>query len=368
MLLITFTSLAMALGTSFAQTMKPQVLAPKPPQKITPLADDTTETPSTPVAPVTIPAVETPKTLAEQEQNKADPMKDMISKLPEMLSGAGGGSPTDPKAWNRDVDKKPANGNKKKGPSETTNWNEVNWDKYEFPKDYDFNSGGEGSGNIGNGLCTGQNVDRTQVNQKYCDLLKDILTDGKSCASQELQRIFKMQDEGKPIRDFNRFCPTYSQFERGPQRVLVFEQLLAALITQESGWNAKAKEKPWRDPATGRPMGGKGLFQIGVDDKSKDPDCAELNETTILDAKTNIKCGACIAMKLIAEDQSVGGGSGKESHGMARYFGPLRESDPQAKKRDAIIGAVSHYCVTTKGGSGGSSGTPANGSALPERQ
>lgn len=228
------------------------------------------------------------------------------------------------------------------------------WSNYSYPDDYKFGYGGKGVGNIGNGLCTAKNKDRTQVRQGYCEILAELLTTEGTCANTQMKRILEAAGpSGSGIGQLNEFCPTYGKLTDNTQRTLVFQQILATLITQESGWNPNAQEKPWIREDGAR-MGGKGLFQIGVNDSSKGGDCAGLNSTSIFDPKTNMKCGSCIALSGLASDRTIGHGTGDaNAQGMATYFGPLRNK--QQEKRQEMSNAVSEYCRASTGDGGNKS-------------
>lgn len=209
-----------------------------------------------------------------------------------------------------------------------------------YGDDQTFYYGGKGVGNIGTGLCTSNNANRSQMKLGYCQMLRDALNKEGSCAKRALDVIMaRAYPNGNGVRGLNQYCSQFGQL--GDNRREVFVQVLASLIVQESGWNPRAQEKPWTK--NGQPMGGKGLFQIGVNDRNKDRDCAGLDSNSILDARTNIQCGSCIALSHIAKDGEMGRGSGDQgSVGMARYFGPLREL--QSAKRASMQKAVSQYC------------------------
>jgi hypothetical protein len=233
----------------------------------------------------------------------------------------------------------------------------TDWSSYQYPDNHVFLSGQRGAGNIGNGLCTESNKSRSQEisqpgsGESYCQMLDEALNQPGSCANREMNDILaEAGPSGNGVGDLHQYCSTYSELSTGQQKSLVFVQVLATLITQESGWNAHATETPWTK--NGAPMGGKGLFQIGVTDRGQDPDCYGLNAQSIYDPKTNIKCGACIALKNLAKDATMGHGTGDSgARGMARYFGPLR--DMQSNKRTAMEGAVNMYCQANAGSGSG---------------
>jgi len=216
------------------------------------------------------------------------------------------------------------------------------WTKYEYPDSHIFASGQKGAGNIGNGLCTQKNSDRTQVKNGYCQMLDEILNDPKSCAGRSMNLILREAgNAGFGVGDLHLYCGEYSQVQDKKQRTYVFLQVLSGLITKESGWNTNAQEPGWTK--NGKLMGGKGLFQIGVSDKNKDPDCNALTDTAIFDPRTNLKCGSCIALRNLAMDATMGHGSGESgARGLGRYFGPFR--DLQIAKRQDIARAVGSYC------------------------
>jgi len=228
------------------------------------------------------------------------------------------------------------------------------WSKgaYEYPDRHRFNYGSVGAGNIGSGLCTMKNANRTQVTAGYCDMLRKILETDGTCAKEALDDILRAEANGG-IGDLENYCSNFKTLTTQQKRMM-FQQVLAALIVQESGWRVDAQERPWTR-ADGVAMGGKGLFQIGVNDRNK-RDCGGLNTSSILTAEPNLKCGACIALSNIAKDRTMGHGVGDQgSRGMARYFGPLR--DGQSKKRVAMASAVNDWCRSSAVAGGGGAET-----------
>ena len=278
----------------------------------------------------------------QQQQNASDMMKMMQS----MLGNGGGGG-------QRDKSGEPDN--QEGAPDDNTDWK-----NYSYPDGYKFNSGEKGAGNIGNGLCTENNSGRSQVKNGYCQMLSEILRDPSSCANHAMNRILdEAGSNGSGIGDLNHYCSDFSQLQDSNARSMVFMQVLSGLITKESGWNAHATEPSWSK--NGHEMGGKGLFQIGVSDRGQDSDCSGINSSSIYDAKTNLKCGSCIALKNLAKDHTMGHGSGDSgARGLARYFGPFR--DMQSNKRNDIARATNAYCQANVGGSGGHM-APVGGSA-----
>jgi hypothetical protein len=233
----------------------------------------------------------------------------------------------------------------------------VDWNKYSYPDNFRFRYGGVGAGNIGNGLCTNNNRDRTQVKEGYCKILRDLLNNEGSCASQQLQRIIAIAgSDGRGIGDLNNYCSNYGQLRSNDQKKDVFLQVLAGLIVKESGWRTDAREPAWTR-ADGLSMGGRGLFQIGVRDRSN-PDCGELNDRSIFDPRVNLKCGACIALTNLAKDATMGHGVGdRGARGLARYFGPFRDGQ-HAKRRD-IAASVNTWCMSNVGATPGGANSTA---------
>jgi len=235
--------------------------------------------------------------------------------------------------------------------------NVKDWLRYRYKKNHRFYYGGKGAGEIGNGLCIGTDSGSgsAQVKNGYCASLGQILSTPGTCANRELSEIIrKAGPSGSGIGDLTSYCSKFGGFSY-EQKMLVFQQTLAALITQESGWKVDAQEPGWTR-ADGAQMGGKGLFQIGVHDQDQDPDCNGLNSGSILTADPNMKCGACIALKNLNNDSTMGHGVGDAgARGMARYFGPFR--DAQVKKRSAMMAAVNSYCESIANGMGMDSST-----------
>lgn len=229
---------------------------------------------------------------------------------------------------------------------------DTDYSKWEYPDSFKFQSGKRGAGNIGNGLCTSKNANRTQMKEGYCMELARLLGDRNTCAGRAMATI---DQNFAHIKDLNQWCPNIAQMPPGKERQNVFMQVLATLIVQESGWRAGVKEDAWRT-ASGAKREGKGLFQIGEWDHKQDADCADINLSTIYDPKINMKCGACIALKNVAQDSAMGSGSNDDgSIGMARYFGPLREA--QSDKRAAMQGAVKEYCLSSRSGGNAPAGS-----------
>jgi hypothetical protein len=221
----------------------------------------------------------------------------------------------------------------------------TDWNSYAYPDGYKFNSSDVGAGNIGNGLCTQNNANRAQVKDGYCQMLNDIINDPNSCANHYMNRVLAKANSGQ-YRDLGQYCSDFGQLKDNSQRSLVFLQILSGLITKESGWNTNATEGQWYK--NGHAMGGVGLFQIGASDSGQDRDCSGIG-SNLKNPKANLKCGACIALKDLSMDNTVGSGSGDSgARGLARYFGPFREL--QANKRGDIERSVNTYCQANAGG------------------
>lgn len=215
----------------------------------------------------------------------------------------------------------------------------TNWETYTYPDKHRFYYGGVGAGNIGDGLCSAKNKDKTQMRNGYCEMLSEVLNTPGTCANNKLQEIMAAA-ESNNLGDFENYCSNYASLP-STAKPLVFQQILAGLIVKESGWRPDAREPAWTK-SNGQAMGGMGLFQIGVRDQSH-PDCGAINQSSILDAETNIRCGACIALTNLAKDKTMGHGTGDSgARGMARYFGPFR--DRQSKKREDIAASVNTWC------------------------
>ena len=220
----------------------------------------------------------------------------------------------------------------------------TNFLQYEYPDNHTYASGTVGVGHVLNGLCSLQasKTPPTQVSDGDCQRLANALRTEGTCANRALKDIIaKAGSNGEGIGDLTSYCSTYAQM---PNKELVFTQVLALLILEESGWKRDAEEQPWVR-SDGAQMGGRGLFQIGPNDatKSQFPDCADVTTSNIDDPDVNIKCGSCIALSTLDEDGTMGHGvSDKSSEGMARYFGPMR--DGQKSKRNDIAATVNQWC------------------------
>lgn len=321
-----------------AQPIQPQVISPSPvPGVEGGLSPIVNLRGPTQVAPLMAPQMPAQQQ-ATPTSNSNNGAASQIQKIIEQMMANGRGSNTDTVPDNTD------------------------WSKYEYPDNFKFYYGGEGVKNIGDGLCTANNVKRSQVRDQYCKILSDVVTREGTCANRELGQILN-----KNIGQLHEFCPTFASIKEPFNRQMVYVQILASLITLESGWKTTAQEKPWTKEGTGQQMGGKGLFQIGNWDTAQDPDCRGVGGSGIFDPTENIKCGACIALKNLNKDATIGYGTGESgARGMARYFGPMR--DGQSSKRNAMKGAVSNWCTASANSSskdnyGGapSGGNPASG-------
>lgn len=212
-----------------------------------------------------------------------------------------------------------------------------------YSDDHIFASGYKGAGNIGTGLCSAENSGKTQVTRGYCKTLIDLmLHDSTSCAYQELDKIVRYQagNSGDGIGTLHKYCSQYGSLPDINSKKMAYVQIVAGLITHESGWDAGIVEKGWYKD--GRLMQGKGLMQIGEWDNNK-RDCERVNASTIKDPEVNLRCGTCIVMENISKDQHIGGGSNDNgSYGAARYFGPFRNA--QAVKRNSIADATDRWC------------------------
>lgn len=220
----------------------------------------------------------------------------------------------------------------------------------EYGNTHRFRYGGVGAGNIGTGLCTTANANRTQVTSGFCKMLEKELNTEGTCANEKLKLITSRGRLGQS----EHFCRGYDSKSMDYKK-LVIQRILEGLIVQESGWRPDAQEPNWFK--NGNPMGGKGLFQFGVRDRVK-PGCGHINSSNILTPEANIKCGSCIALTFMAKDQTIGHGVGdRGTVGLARYFGPFRNG--QSHKRDAIANSVRQWCASNDGAStGGSVGSP----------
>lgn len=319
----------LALSTTSQADMKPQVVMPTEP------VDTQNASASSPTPAPTTKAAGAPDASAQQTP-AAQPGKQQSAMPPQMqppnLQGSNnsplGNFLSDPTAFS---------------PEPALN---TNWDSYEYPDNHVFGYGGYGLKNIGNGLCVAKNKNRSHA--KYCSILAELLDDPNTCAGNTARQIIAMAGStGSGIGDFGRYCSSFGRLPSQRDKLMVIQQVLSSLIVKESGWNPSAQEKPW--VKSGRVMGGKGLFQIGVNDRGQDPDCAALDTNSIFDPKTNMKCGACIALKNIVRDRTMGHGTGDSgARGMARYFGPFR--DLQADKKASIQNAVNQYCTARANG------------------
>jgi putative hemolysin len=207
-------------------------------------------------------------------------------------------------------------------------------------------------------LCTGNITDQNR--KKACQALNEALRSG--CTKDVIDDIAKKYEQGmrgnpkaEPIAGMNQFCPNYGNLFNGDDtyRQLFFQQFVAALITEESGYDPNADDN-------GK---SRGMMQIHPD-QAKAPKyaCAckdvvhggtkgkgQQEGTGIFSVAANVKCGAHIALVDLRDDMSMGSGSvrAKTAKGPAKNYGPF--GDSQAKKRSRMASKTSAYCVARGG-------------------
>jgi hypothetical protein len=185
--------------------------------------------------------------------------------------------------------------------------------------------------NIEQGLCIQKNQSQLQAQggkNSYCNLLRGIIDDPKSCAHQAISQLASSDSS---IDGIGQFCSDYSALDSATD---FYYQLLSAMAYTESGW---------KNSSSGDGGKSKGIFQISESDAANYSDCKGLNSKNIRDAYTNMKCGSCIAMTLLLKDREMGSGSVKKGNarGIARYFGPLSTGRIE---RVSISNATSQFC------------------------
>lgn len=187
--------------------------------------------------------------------------------------------------------------------------------------------------NFEEGLCIQKNEKKTQASggkNSYCDMLRSIVDDPKSCAHQAISQL--VGGSSSSVNGLGQFCSAYSSIDSGTD---FYYQLLSVMAYTESRWNPKA---------VGDHGNSKGFFQLTESDAANYSDCKGLNSKNIFDPYTNMKCGACIAMSLLAKDNEMGSGRAgtRQARGMARYFGPF--GSQAGVVRTSISNATNQFC------------------------
>ncbi len=184
-------------------------------------------------------------------------------------------------------------------------------------------------------LCN--NPKMTGARRDGCAAILAQLTESSSCTKPILDRIAAAAARGQ-FGGMNAFCPNYSQFNGDSHaRALIWRNIVAALVTEESSWNPRTSGDGGRS---------RGLLQFGHSNARMKPySCAcQPAQRNIENASANARCGTHIFLYNVARDMKMGGGPAgyPGSYGAARFFGPY--GDRQSNKRARMAAKVTQYC------------------------
>jgi len=187
--------------------------------------------------------------------------------------------------------------------------------------------------NFEQGLCIEKNKNQPQASggkNSYCNMLRAIVDDPKSCAHQAISQLVGSSDAS--VNGMGQFCSQYSGLDSGTD---FYYQLLSVMAYTESRWKPKA---------VGDHGNSKGFFQLTETDAANYSDCKGLNSKNIFDPYTNMKCGSCIAMSWLAKDKEMGSGKAgtKNARGIAHYFGPF--GSQAGIVRVSMSNATNQFC------------------------
>lgn len=197
------------------------------------------------------------------------------------------------------------------------------------------------------GLCTGdtENQRKAWVDKGWCKaLFESVRGKDGGCERDNFNKLAQ-KIRSNQINGFKEWCPQIDSFKRDEDVAMVLTQIVSTLIISES---------MWKQNAVGPSLKGRhaqGLMQLSAD-SIKSYKCGGCNsgisDSALKDdAFKSLRCGTYIALSWMEKDSQVGGGSGKRSRGIARYFQPFREIDKQ--KREVMKKKVANYCETRKG-------------------
>lgn len=220
------------------------------------------------------------------------------------------------------------------------------------------------------GLCTSdsENANEKWVKEGWCKQIMETLTK-EDCAKDDFEKL-QQKAKANQIKGLDKYCSNVSSKASNRNEFAgVMQQMIAALVIEESDWDPKAKGPAiTADGKTGKsiPKGAatknaKGLLQLSTDSVGSYKCCKDLKTQADLDnPKKSLKCGTQIAIHWMQRDGETGRGSGnKNSRGGARYFQPYREIDKA--KRERMQNKVNQgYC--NRGGKPDSQSAGAQGS------
>jgi len=204
------------------------------------------------------------------------------------------------------------------------------------------NSGMRNGGSM-YGLCTAAEGNQAQIwmTQGYCRAVEEKLRQAQGCNGVSGNLVDTAMQK-LPQEEAEQYCPGGNVKTDRNKFIKFFQQIVAALTTEESNWKDGGVSS----------MGARGLMQLSKQSvagyKSCDQGCARIASSGKISGSTqanmdNMTCGTSIALLWLAKDGTLGKGSGnKGSRGIARYFQPYRDIDKV--KRERMKNKVSTYC------------------------
>lgn len=203
------------------------------------------------------------------------------------------------------------------------------------------------------GLCTSDSENSTEnwVKDGWCKQIMDVMTK-EECGKEDFAKLQEKAKQGQ-IKDLELSCSSISSKAADKMQFAgVIQQIVAALVIEESSWDPKISGPDiTADGRTGPNIhpgestdNAVGLMQLSVSSVGKYQCCQDIkSKADLQDPKKSLKCGTQIAIHWMQEDGELGGGSGKNARGIARYFQPYREIDKI--KRERMQKKVNGYCA-----------------------
>ncbi len=193
------------------------------------------------------------------------------------------------------------------------------------------------------GLCTSdsENANEKWVKDGWCKQIMETMTK-EDCAKDDFEKL-QQKAKSNQINGLDKYCSNISSKANNKNEFAgVMQQMIAALVIEESEWVANAKgPNITADGKTGSqiPKGAKvgnakGLLQLSTDSVRKYKCCKDLkSDKDLNDPKKSLKCGTQIAIHWMQRDGEAGKGSKSQARGAARYFQPYREIDKAKRER-----------------------------------
>lgn len=194
------------------------------------------------------------------------------------------------------------------------------------------------------GLCTSdrENANEKWVKDGWCKQIMETMTK-EPCGKDDFDKL-QQKAKNNQVNGLDKYCSNVSSKAANRNEFAgVMQQVIAALVIEESEWVAGAKGpditadgKIGKKIPKGAKVGNaKGLMQLSVDSVGKYKCCKDIkSDADLKDPKKSLKCGTQIAIHWMQRDGEAGKGTGnKGARGAARYFQPYREIDKLKRER-----------------------------------